>query len=107
MNHILVLNGIVGLLSFLSAGTIIYTLLKDKEGKTPIFIMFVLTICTGNFVTGCYRISQALGLQGNDLFSKILSSAYPMNDVLLIISGFLLSYMIMKYHIGDVKQDRE
>lgn len=104
MNYILILNAIVGLLSFGSAGTIIYTMLKDKDGKTPIFIAFVLTICTGNFVTGLYRFSQAFGLQGNDLFSRILNGAYPINDVLLIISGFLLSYMIMKYHIGDLKQ---
>lgn len=106
MNYIFILNGIVGVLSFISAGSIIYTMMKDKEGKTPIFIAFVLTICTGNFITGLYRISHAFGVQGDDFFSKILNSAYPINDLLLIISGFLLSYMIMRYHIGDIKSEK-
>lgn len=104
MNLINIINGIVAILSFVSAGTIIYTILVDKEGKTPIFIAFVLTICTGNFITGLYRISQTFGFQGNDFLGKFLSGVYPINDLLLIISGFLLSYMILKYHIGDLKQ---
>jgi len=106
MNYIFILNGIVGVLSFISAGSIIYTMMKDKEGKTPIFTAFVLTICTGNFITGLYRISHAFGVQGDDFLSKILNSAYPINDLLLIISGFLLSYMIMRYHIGDIKSEK-
>lgn len=100
MNYPLILNAIVGVLSFVSVGTIIYTILKDKE-RTPIFIALVLTICTGNFVTGLYRISQVLNIQNSDLFSKFLNVAYPINDILLILSGFLLSYMIMKYHLED------
>lgn len=45
MNYIFILNGIVGVLSFISAASIIYTMTKDKEGKTPIFIAINDTPC--------------------------------------------------------------
>ena len=97
----LFVNGIVGFLCFLSAASIIFSMLMDKEGKKPLFIVFVLIVCTGNFIAGLHRIMQALSLSDSEWIAVFLNKAYPVNDILLIISGFLLSLMIYKHHIGD------
>ncbi len=102
------INMIVGLLSFISAASIIFTTLHDKEEKSRVFLMFVLLICTGNVISGLHRISHILGLMDSSgVVTKALNSVYPVNDILLIITGFLLSYMIYHFHFGDKQQKHE
>lgn len=97
------LDLLMGSISLFSAFLLI--LAEISKGKTTplLFTSLVLTVCTGNTVTGLYRITTALGMSSDSLITKLLSRAQPANDIFLILSGLILSYIVYRYQIKMIE----